>query len=181
MSRVVVGIVRCARGRADGIDCFDATREGFLASLAPLVVFPVLLSAVVAGQAGLPAGIVELLVLACAVLAVPVLTHLVSRWMAREAAWLRLATAANWCQWIMPMLAVMTLWVLLALSDLFAPWLTAKQVVGGVLAACSLYWLWLQWFLARHGLGVSRWRAAVAVVAVHGGAALLVSLPGLLI
>ena len=37
---IVLGIARLARGRADGLRQFGATREAFLASLAPLVAFP---------------------------------------------------------------------------------------------------------------------------------------------
>ena len=37
---ILVGIFRLARGRADGLGQFGATREAFLASLAPLIAFP---------------------------------------------------------------------------------------------------------------------------------------------
>ena len=35
--------------------------------------------------------------------------------------------------------------------------------------AVAAYSLWLHWFLARHGLALSRWRAALLVVLVNGG------------
>ncbi len=42
------------------------------------------------------------------------------------------------------------------------------------------YALWLHWFLARHGLALSRFRAALLVVVVNLGTALLVLAPRLL-
>ena len=46
-----------------------------------------------------------------------------------------------------------------------------------MLGALGLYSFWLHWFVARHGLELSRWRAVVLVVAVNLVALLLVILP----
>jgi hypothetical protein len=40
LGNIVLGVLRLARGRADGFRQFGATREAFLASLAPLIAFP---------------------------------------------------------------------------------------------------------------------------------------------
>jgi len=53
-------------------------------------------------------------------------------------------------------------------GDLFA---------GGVVG----YALWLHWFLARHGLALSRLRAALLVAGVNLGTGMLVMLPRLLL
>jgi hypothetical protein len=37
---ILVGILRIAYGRADGVGCFGSTPQAFLSSLAPLVAFP---------------------------------------------------------------------------------------------------------------------------------------------
>ena len=37
---VLIGILRIARGRADGIACFGSSPQAFLSSLAPLLAFP---------------------------------------------------------------------------------------------------------------------------------------------
>ena len=37
----------------------------------------------------------------------------------------------------------------------------------------AAYSLWLHWFVARHGLALSRWRSAVLVVLVNGGTLVL--------
>jgi hypothetical protein len=37
---IFLGILRIARGRADGIECFGGTVQAYLSSLAPLLAFP---------------------------------------------------------------------------------------------------------------------------------------------
>jgi hypothetical protein len=48
--------------------------------------------------------------------------------------------------------------------------------IGAALTVILLciYGLWLHWFIARHGLDLSSWRAALLVVAVNMGTVLLV-------
>jgi hypothetical protein len=43
------------------------------------------------------------------------------------------------------------------------------------------YGLWLHWFIARHGLGLSRFRAAVLVLGVNLATVLIVVGPRLLV
>src|ERR1700744_2339459 len=95
---VVIGVLRVARGRADGMAQFGATRDAFLASLAPLIAFPLVGGVLMMlGGGGLDA-LTDLLATLCALLAPPVLSFEVARWWRREAEWLRFATAFNWCQ-----------------------------------------------------------------------------------
>jgi hypothetical protein len=174
---IVVGIVRLARGRADGLGQFGATREAFFASLAPLVAFPLVGGVLMLLGGGGRDALSDLLATLCALLAPPVLSFEVARWWRREAAWLRYATAFNWCQWVIPVIG------------------SALLVVGGILASVGLprasasaavvfglvgYGLWLHWFVARHGLGLSGLRAVVMVLGVNLATVALVLGPRML-
>jgi hypothetical protein len=161
---IVLGIVRLARGRADGFQQFAATREAFLASLAPLVAFPLVGGALmVLGGGGLTA-LSDLLATICALVAPPVLSFEIARLWGRQQSWLRFATAFNWCQWAIPVLGSALLLLLAVLIVLGLPRSLARAMV--VLGLVS-YGLWLHWFLARHGLGLSRLRALLLVLGVN--------------
>lgn len=174
---IVVGIVRLARGRADGLLQFSATREAFLASLAPLIAFPLVGGILMMlGGGGLDA-LADLLATLCALLAPPVLSFEVARWWGREDAWLRFATAFNWCQWIIPILLSL---LLLIFGTLTMVGLPADIARAGVLLGLVGYGLWLHCFLARHGLGLSWPRAGLMVVGVNLATVLLVAGPRVL-
>lgn len=165
---VVLGISRLARGRADGMAQFGDTPQAFLASLAPLLAFPLVggLRLLLAGRV---AGALLVVLASCvALLAPPVLSHALARLWDREAAWSRYATAFNWCHWA-------TLLAAMALLLVLGPTAAGGAASGGVFVlALSLYTLWLQAFLARHGLGVSWPRALAVVLVTNAGSALLV-------
>jgi hypothetical protein len=164
---IVVGVLRLARGRADGLHQFAATREAFLASLAPLVAFPLVGGVLMLlGGGGLEA-LTGLLATLCAVLAPPVLSYEVARFWGREQAWPRFATAFNWCQWVIPVVG----------SLLLVPIASVRTFIMFGLAA---YALWLHWFLARHGLGLSRLRAALLVIGVNVATVVIVVGPQML-
>ena len=74
------------------------------------------------------------------------------------------ATAFNWCQWAIPVLGCM---LLLALGMLVAVGLPRSAARGLALPGLVSYGLWLHWFIARHGLGLSRFRAAVLVLGIN--------------
>lgn len=176
--RILRAIVRCARGRPDGLALFDATTRGFASSLAPLVAFPLVGTAVGLGREGALAAAVNLAATMCGVLAPPVVSHAVARAFGREEGWLRFAVAYDWCQWVLPVLVFGA-----ALAALFAaPLLDALHVgthalVGGLAMALIGYWLWLHWFLARHALDLSKARAALLVLAVNGCTGAILLLP----
>ncbi len=52
----MVGVWRVARGRADGLARFGATTQSFLASLAPLIAFPLAGALLVLMRDGVAAG-----------------------------------------------------------------------------------------------------------------------------
>ena len=174
---VLIGMARILRGRADGIACFGNTPQAFLASLAPMG--GLMLAGVVEGLAqgdGLSA-LTELLPLLCALLAPPVLSYEVARLWQRESAWLRFATAMNWCQLLLPCMAMVLLIGLGVARVAGLPDSAASALFAIMLGA---YALWMNWFLARHGLAISGSRAALLVVGVNLGTALVVFGPRLL-
>lgn len=177
-ANVLRGIVRVACGKPDGIDLFAATPAGFLASLAPLLAFPLVATLLLLlGGEGMPA-IADLLATVAIVLAPPVLSFELARLWRREARWLRFATAFNWCQWLVPVLASV---LLMILGVLLRTGLSEQTAVVILVAGLAGYGLWLHWFLARHGLALSPWRAAMLVLGVNLGTTLLVLVPRLLL
>jgi hypothetical protein len=175
---IVVGVMRLARGRADGFLQFAATREAFLASLAPLLAFPLVGGVLMLLGGGGLTALADLFAAICALVAPPVITFEIARLWGRQAAWLRFATAFNWCQWAIPILGSLLLLSLGMLITLGMPRQLARMLVVFGLVA---YGLWLHWFLARHGLGLSRLRAALLVVGVNAATVLIVLGPSLLV
>ena len=161
-----VGIMRLARGQVDGLAQFGATPQAFLASLAPLLAFSLVGAGLLAGQAGFGGVLMILLVLVVAHLAPPVLSHAMAKYWDREDWWLRYATAYNWVQCALP-LAALPLAVGMQVAVILG--IPPRTALSLGLLAFVVYALWLQWLLARHGLDLSRGRAAVVVALVHVG------------
>jgi hypothetical protein len=174
---ILVGILRIARGRADGIGCFGSTAEGFLSSLAPLVAFPLVGAVLGVFTEGPRLALTSLAMTLCALLTPAVVSYEVARLWKRSDAWLRFATAFNWCEWILPVLACLIMVPLSVAISLGMSEGAASKVLLGCLAA---YGLWLHWFLARHALALSRLRAVVLVFLVNFGTLVVVMGPGLL-
>lgn len=167
---IPLGILLLARGRADGLRQFGGTPSAFLASLAPLIAFPLVGGVLMLVQGGGFAAVSDLLATLCALLAPPVLSYELARWWKREPQWLRFATALNWCQWVIPLLASVLLMLVYPLLLTVMP----LQAAGGtVIFAVAGYGLWLHWFVARHALMISRLRAVLLVVGVNLGTGLL--------
>ena len=180
----MLGILLLARGRAEGLREFGYTVQAFLSSLAPLVAFPLVGYLLLALQGGGPArdggeagALADLLGTVCALLAPAVLSFELARVWRREALWLRYATALNWSQWAIPVLASA---LLLVAYPVLAAALSARLALGVVGILIGGYALWLHWFIARHGLSLSRLRAVILVVTVNLVTGLLVLGPRLL-
>jgi hypothetical protein len=167
---ILRGIVRVSCGRADGIEQFPATNQSFLASLAPLIAFPLVGATMLLLQGYGARALLDLLATVSIVLVQPVLSFELSRLWAREARWLRFATALNWCQWSVPVLACMLIVAVGLLSEA-----GVSDDVSALAFALGLggYGLWLHWFLARHGLELSRVRAIILALTVNVAAVLL--------
>lgn len=177
-TNVLLGVFRVARGRADGIALFGDTPHAFLTSLAPLIAFPLVGGILMLLRGGGLRSIVDLLATVCALLAPPVLSFQFARIWQREGAWLRFATAFNWCQWALPVVAAL---MLLFLGFAMSVGLSQGPAGVSLVMALGAYGLWLHWFLARHGLAISGGRAAVLVLGVNLGTIAVVIVPRLLL
>lgn len=173
----IIGVALVALGRADGFARFGSTVPSFLNSLAPLIAFPLAGAVIEVFRDDWLTAVSLLLLTLVAQLAPPVLSHLLAvRWKCEDR-WLHYATAYNWCYWAIPIAgALLTVGFALAVGAGLPSTVAAQAVLGGL----GLYSLWLNWFVARHALGVSKGRAALLVVAVNAGTALLAIGPALL-
>jgi hypothetical protein len=161
---IVRGVLRLATGHSDGLTQFGDTSDAFLASLAPLVAFPLVGALLMlAGGGGLDA-VTDFLATLCALLAPPVLSHEVAQAWGCAARWPRFAIAFNWCQWVIPLVASLLVVLAGILLSLGVP---NDACLVAVVVGLAAYGMWLHWFLAHHGLGLSRVRAAVLVVGVN--------------
>lgn len=176
---IVRGVALLARGKAEGLDQFASTPQAFLSSLAPLVAFPLVgfLLSVIGRPASALSALADLLGALCAALAPPVLSwEFARRWECTDR-WLRYATALDWCQWVVPLLAALLLTLAYPVLASGLPGRAAIGVVGLVIVA---YALWLHWFIARRGLGLSAGRAVILVLVVNLGTGILAIGPRLL-
>lgn len=173
---ILRGILLLARGRATGIAEFGNTSDALAASLAPLIAFPLVGSAMIAmnGQPAL-AGLAFLSRL-CGVLVLPVITQFYAKLTGRQEFWLRTATALNWSFWILiPILLVAAfLGAMLVTTGLSE--IRAEEIVIVLLAA---YMLWLHWFIVRTGLRLSVWLAVGLVLSTNCAIGLLTFGPDL--
>lgn len=160
----LIGAAQLAVGRSAGMARFGDTVPAFMASLAPLLAFP-LVGAVfllMGGSAG--DALTTLLLALVAQLTPAVVSHaLAVRW-GREASWLRYATAFNWCQWAIPAAA----FILMVVLQLATAGGLGDEAAGDMLVvALASYALWLHFVLARAGLGLGRGRSVLLVLIVN--------------
>jgi hypothetical protein len=177
MPPILRGMFLLARGRAVGLNCFRGTPRGFLFSLAPGL--GILVAAVVeklAGGAGADA-VGEIPGTLCVLLAPAVISYELARFWGREAFWNRYIVAFNWCQWLLPFIA----FVLVAGAVLVrSAGIGGRAVLPVVLVGFAGYAMWLNWFMARHGLALSVGRAIGLVAAVNLGTIALILGPTML-
>ena len=173
--RPLRGMLRLARGRVDGLAEFGDTPQAFLASLAPLLAFPIVGALLLLASDGPVKALATLLVTLVVQLAPAVLSHALARRWGREEAWMRYATAFNWCQWALPLAAVA---LLVVLQGGMQMGVSEDVADAALLAGLGAYGLWLNWLLARHGLRLPGGRAALLVAATNLGTVLLVAGPG---
>ncbi len=171
------GAMRLALGRQDGIALFEDTPAAFLGSLAPLIAFPLVGAGLLAllGRAELALYLLMLAVVAQ--LGPAVVSHALACWWGRGQLWLRYATAFNWCQWALP---VMALLFLIAMQLLAGDSLSVDDASQLLLLAVSLYGLWLNWVIARAALGLRAGRAVLFVLLVNVGVMALLVVPQVL-
>ncbi len=175
--KVLIGVSRLARFRIDGFPCFGDTPTDFLNSLAPLIAFPLVGALIVLLTGGGVDALGDLLTAVVALLAPCVLSEAIAKSWGRERAWLHYAVAFNWCQWILPVAGIA---LVFATSILMGLGLSEHGAAIATLVILLCYGLCMNWFLARHGLGLTAARATVFVVLVNLGTGALVVLPRLL-
>ena len=161
--KVLLGIMLVARGRAEGLRQFGDTPQSVLAALTPLVAF-LLVGVVLAALGGNREAVTDVAGVSVGLLGPLVLSFEVARYWGRAAQWRRFATAFCWCQWAAPIVLAA---VLVVMAILMALGLSGDAAAGTGVACLFGYGLWLNWFLARHALELTRWRAAAIVVIVN--------------
>lgn len=176
MSPVLRGVGLIARGRAAGLNCFRDTRQAFLYSLAPGL--GIMAASVVEGlvEGNGARAMAEIPGTLCVLLAPSVLSYEMARFWGREAFWNRYIVAFNWCQWLLPIIAFL---LLVCLSVAQFAGVDPETALPVVVICLAGYALWLNWFLARHGLALSGWRAAGLVAVVNAGTMAIVFGPTL--
>jgi hypothetical protein len=159
---VLRGVLLLATGQAAGIAEFGASTDALLASLAPLIAFPLVLSLLVGLQGQPGAALVSFLAQISGFLAVSVLTQGFAAWARRDALWVRTATALNWSFWLIVPLVLVADGVRAMLVAAGAPPRTAFNIL---MAALGVYLFWYHWFTVRQGLKV-KFMAAAGIVLV---------------
>lgn len=172
-----IGAAQLALGRGEGITRFSSTTEGFLASLAPWIAFPLVFAALAFLSGEALTAVTFMFMILVLQLTPPVLSHALAKWWGREEEWLRYATAYNWCQWTVGIASVA---MLLVTSIAIGSGLSQSVGVNLFLVGVSGFSLWLSWSLARHGLGLSRLRAGLLVAVVNSVTVALLIGPQLL-
>ena len=170
---VVQGLLLIARGRSEGLECFGATPDAFLAALSPWLAFLLVGLLLMMLRAPSMVGVSLALLSLCALLLPPVLSHALAGNWQRSAFWLRYATATIWCEWLVLLAYAASLVVVAVLLKLGVPTDLAGIAFVGLIAC---YWLWLHWFLAWRGLSVGWARAAMLVALVVVSTAVLCGL-----
>lgn len=170
------GILRLARFQPEGFAEFGDTRQAFLNSLAPLIAFPLVGGVLMLIGGGGIGAVVDLLATVIALLSPPVIGEaLAGRW-GRADRWLRYAVAFNWAQWAVPVVAI---GMLLGMGILRRMGVGEREAAMALLFGIAAYGMALHWFLARHGLALSRGRAVMMVLALNLGTVMLAIAPRL--
>jgi hypothetical protein len=168
------GIVRLAMFNPAGFASIGNSREAFLSSLTPLIAFLIVGTTLESLGGGWRSGVGDGLQTLCILLGQPVVSNFYARWFKREEPWLRYATAMNWCQLAIPLVAIAFLIAALMLGGI-AP--SPRSLAIGLIGAIFVYAALLNWFLAWRGLNLSAWRAALFVLLVTATLALVLAVP----
>jgi hypothetical protein len=171
---VLIGILRVARGRADGIGYFGGTSQSYLASLAPLIAFPLVGAGLAIFTEGFRQALTGLAMTLCVLLTPAVLSFELARLWRRADRWARFATAFNWCEWTLPVLACV---IMIPLSAGISAGMDQRAASIVLIVSLCLYGLWLHWFLARNALSLSIVRATLMVILVNMATAAVLLAP----
>jgi len=167
---VIRGLVLLGTGRAEGFDCFNGGRDAFLAGLAPQIGFLLVMAALLLVQHPTISSVCLVLLLLCAVLLPPVISQAMARLWGRTDRWQRYATASIWSIWL---ILPAYLPAMLLASILLQMGVSHAVAAQAMILLLGGYLLWLQWFMAWKGLGISRLKAVATVLALMIGSSLL--------
>ena len=167
---VVRGLLLLGRGRAEGFECFEGSRDAFLAGLSPPIGFLLVLSALLLVQRPTIPALCLVLTLFCAVLLPPVISEAMARLWGRTEHWPRYATASLWSVWLILPAYLPAMLLTAVLLQMGMSQAVAYRVIVLLLGA---YMLWLQWFMAWKGLAIGRLKAALTVLALMAGSTLI--------
>jgi hypothetical protein len=146
-----LGLLLIAAGQRRGFDYFGKTNDAYLASLAPLVALVLVSTGLMAVQGQVRTAASIGLLSICNLLAPAVIADpLCRRWGCADR-WPHYANILNWVQFLFLIVGSL----LLAL---------ARGAVGAGLLV--IYVLWVQWFIARGALGLSRARTTWLLAAI---------------
>jgi len=164
MPPILHGVALIARGRAEGLNCFRDSIRAYWYSLLPGL--GVMAAATVEGLAegAGAAAFREIPGTLCVLLAPSVISYEMARLWGREAFWHRYIVAFNWCQWLLPVLAFV---MIVGVAVVHLAGGSGQAGIRILLVGLAFYALWLNWFLARHGLALSPWRAVTLVLTVN--------------
>lgn len=173
---VVQGLLLIGRGRPEGLNEFDVSVQGFLASLAPWVAF-LLVASLLVGLHDRPLdGLTNVAVALSWLLLPPVLAERLAWLWGRDQGWLRYATVTNWCTWLVPPAYAVVLAIASVALGVGLPREAAARLAVGLMC---LYLLWLHYFLARNALSLPRVKAGLLVAFTIAGYFTLIGIEGL--
>jgi hypothetical protein len=160
-------LLRLARGDRSGMQLFAATNSAFIASLIPLAALPLAVALATLAKGEILHAMTDLAAALCVLLLPPVVSHALARRWGRDDAWARYAVAFNWSQFALSAVFMVLLTFVGLLLRAGGPAPVADGAATVLVLLCLIpvgYGLWLQWFLARVGLDVSKGRAAFLVL-----------------
>jgi hypothetical protein len=161
-----LGLLLLAAGRKRGLAYFGTDGDAYLASLAPLLALA-LVSAALTALGGAPRLAASLgLFTICNLLAPPVVAELLCRRWGRADRWALYANVLNWVQFLFMIVGSVALGVARAVGS-------SSLAVIAVLGLFG-YVIWMQWFVARNALNISRWRTVQLLGAVMLGSYILI-------
>jgi hypothetical protein len=167
-----LGLLLLAIGRKRGFGYFGTDTDAYLASLAPLVAFALVVGALLALQSWRDGATLFLLWI-CQLLAPAIISHpLCQRW-DRMDRWALYANILNWAPFLFFMVLAAVMAVARTAVEAGAP---ADATVKAAVVAFLAYVVWFQWFVARGALVLSRKRTLVLLAATFLFGVLLVSI-----
>lgn len=161
--RILRGMMLLAGGKREGLACFEGTPDAFGAALAPQIACILVGSLQIFLLPDKVMSATKLLLSLCVMFLPAVISHFYAQRWGRGALWLRYITAATWCGWVVVLISL----ACALIAAVITPDIARQQVFIGALAlVAAMYELWLQWFVAKVGLGISGGRAALLYVSI---------------